>query len=251
MSTKTTTATASKKPAQASARAKPKDAPLSERLTDKQLVALASALQREDRTIDIPASLKSDEVAEFATSLMGLGLAVEASALRGQPVWRHDHDGQVDMTLKATALAIEVLGVEEDGDGAAMLPPNADADVPPATAGVHGPNSGAVTATKAASGTMAPEAARARSEPPQRRAGSKHRRLIELLSREEGASIAELAESLGWLPHTTRAALTGLRHKGYELDRQSSTGDRGSTYRIVAVPVVHRAAEGGALVEAA
>jgi hypothetical protein len=32
--------------------------------------------------------------------------------------------------------------------------------------------------------------------------------------RKSGASLAAMAEATGWLPHTTRAALTGLRQKG-------------------------------------
>ena len=35
--------------------------------------------------------------------------------------------------------------------------------------------------------------------------------VLELLRHEEGAALAELVEATGWLPHTTRAALTGLR----------------------------------------
>jgi hypothetical protein len=31
--------------------------------------------------------------------------------------------------------------------------------------------------------------------------------------------LGELVEATGWLPHTTRAALTGLRKKGLTLDR--------------------------------
>jgi DNA-binding transcriptional regulator PaaX len=36
-----------------------------------------------------------------------------------------------------------------------------------------------------------------------------------MLQREHGASLDELVAAMGWLPHTTRAALTGLRKKGY------------------------------------
>jgi hypothetical protein len=46
------------------------------------------------------------------------------------------------------------------------------------------------------------------------RSGSKIARVIALLERAEGATLAELVETTGWLPHTTRAALTGLRKKG-------------------------------------
>ena len=34
-----------------------------------------------------------------------------------------------------------------------------------------------------------------------------------------GASLNDMVEVTGWLPHTTRAALTGLRHKGYAIER--------------------------------
>jgi hypothetical protein len=40
-----------------------------------------------------------------------------------------------------------------------------------------------------------------------------------LLVRPGGASLADLCEATGWLPHTCRALLTGLRKKGRELER--------------------------------
>ena len=41
--------------------------------------------------------------------------------------------------------------------------------------------------------------------------------MIALLLRDKGTSIEELTVATGWLPHTTRAALTGLRKRGYVL----------------------------------
>lgn len=43
--------------------------------------------------------------------------------------------------------------------------------------------------------------------------------VLTLLCREEGATLAELVDATGWLPHTIRAALTGLRKKGHVIDR--------------------------------
>ena len=43
------------------------------------------------------------------------------------------------------------------------------------------------------------------------RAGSKLARVIDLLQRSDGATILDLVEATGWMPHSTRAALTGLR----------------------------------------
>ena len=53
-----------------------------------------------------------------------------------------------------------------------------------------------------------------------------------LLVRDEGASLEQLIAATGWLPHTTRAALTGLRKRGYAIDSDKVDGTR--TYRAVA-----------------
>jgi hypothetical protein len=63
------------------------------------------------------------------------------------------------------------------------------------------------------------------------RAGTKQALVLGLLQRKEGASIAELVAATGWLPHTTRAALTRLRQGGHELQKEKR--DSGETgYRI-------------------
>lgn len=43
--------------------------------------------------------------------------------------------------------------------------------------------------------------------------------VLALLGRTEGATQAELVAATGWLPHTMRAALTGLRKKGHVIER--------------------------------
>jgi DNA-binding IclR family transcriptional regulator len=40
-------------------------------------------------------------------------------------------------------------------------------------------------------------------------------RVIALLQRDQGATLADLIAATDWLPHTSRAALTGLRKRGY------------------------------------
>lgn len=55
--------------------------------------------------------------------------------------------------------------------------------------------------------------------------------VIGLLRRPAGASLAELIEVTGWQPHTTRAALTGLKKKGHRIDK--SKRDEVTCYRIV------------------
>lgn len=65
---------------------------------------------------------------------------------------------------------------------------------------------------------------------------TKKARLIALLSRKSGADVAGLSETLGWLPHTTRAALTGLRKAGYEITSNKPGNGKPSRYQIVGVP---------------
>lgn len=42
--------------------------------------------------------------------------------------------------------------------------------------------------------------------------------VLALLRREGGASLAAISEATGWLPHSARAALTGLRKKGHAIE---------------------------------
>lgn len=69
----------------------------------------------------------------------------------------------------------------------------------------------------------------ATNEKDQGRGPSKIAAVVALLERPEGATIADMVEATGWLPHTTRAALTGLKKKGYEITSVKAGGVR--TYR--------------------
>jgi hypothetical protein len=64
------------------------------------------------------------------------------------------------------------------------------------------------------------------------RDGSKLAQVIALLNRPDGANLDEMVSATGWLPHTMRAALTGLRKRGYRIERQRSDEGK-SIYRIV------------------
>ena len=53
-----------------------------------------------------------------------------------------------------------------------------------------------------------------------------------MLSRPEGATLAAIVKATGWLSHTTYAALTGLRKRGYALERSRDDGAIFSVYRL-------------------
>ena len=65
-------------------------------------------------------------------------------------------------------------------------------------------------------------------------ASTKRAQLIALLERAEGASVAEIGQRFSWLPHTVRAAITGLRKAGREVTRSKDADDR-SVYRLAPV----------------
>lgn len=80
-----------------------------------------------------------------------------------------------------------------------------------------------------------PAAAAARLEgaPPTEPRPTKLDLLIGLLSRADGASIAEMAEAAGWKSHSVRGALAGaLRKKGHVVSSERVDGVR--RYRIEA-----------------
>ena len=56
--------------------------------------------------------------------------------------------------------------------------------------------------------------------------------VVALRKRKQGATLDELVKATGWLPHTTRAAMTGLRKKGHAIERVSVDGV--SRYSIAA-----------------
>ena len=76
----------------------------------------------------------------------------------------------------------------------------------------------------------APSASGAEQPP----ASTKRAQLIGLLERPEGATVAQIGQRLGWLPHTVRAAITGLRKAGREVTRSKDVDDR-SVYRLARI----------------
>ena len=56
-------------------------------------------------------------------------------------------------------------------------------------------------------------------------------RIRELLTAKRGATLTELCDATGWQTHSVRAALTGLRKQGHEIER-TKAGDGVTTYRI-------------------
>ncbi len=65
---------------------------------------------------------------------------------------------------------------------------------------------------------------------------TKKTRLINLLSKNTGSDIASISKRFGWLPHTTRAALSRLRKAGYEITSVQAGTGKPTNYRITSAP---------------
>jgi Protein of unknown function (DUF3489) len=186
------------------------------KLTDAQLVMMSAAAQRNDRCLPVPATIRGAALIKVSAKLAKLGLAREIEAKAGAPIWRRNDAGQ-GYALKLTAAGLKAIAVDE-GPQDAIEPDEAPQ---PQAKNVASPDEGGHPARVAAP-----------------RDGSKLAQVIELLRRADGATIIDLTHATGWLPHTTRAALTGLRKRGYAVIRERiGAGD--SIYRVSGAPA-HR-----------
>ena len=57
----------------------------------------------------------------------------------------------------------------------------------------------------------------------------------DMLASKKGATLPQLCEATGWQSHSVRAAMTGLRKKGCEIERGNAE-DGTSLYRITSAP---------------
>jgi hypothetical protein len=181
------------------------------KLTDAQLVMMSAAARRKDHCLTLPETMKGAAVGKVSAKLLKLGLVREIRVKAGIPVWRRDEAG-LGFALKLTAAGLKAIAVDEGREEA----------IEPIDTPQLAPVAGAKTVAE-------PYDVRDRTSTPRR--GCKLARVIDLLRRLDGASIFQLTEATGWLPHTARAALTGLRKRGYAVVRERvGVGD--SVYRI-------------------
>ena len=179
---------------------------MSVKLTDAQLVMMSVAAQRKDRCLSAPATIKGAAFSKVSVKLAKLGLACEIEAKPGAPIWRRDDAGQ-GYAFKLTAAGLKAIAVDE---GAQDATEHSEAQ----------PKNG-----------VSPDEDGHPARVAAPRDSSKLALVIELLRRADGATIVDLTQATGWLPHTTRAALTGLRKRGYAVARER-IGAGNSVYRI-------------------
>ncbi len=165
----------------------------SPKLTDLDLVLLSAAAQRADGMVLPPPETvraRGKTLEKALAKLLRLALVEECPAAIPDQAWRQDDDAR-GIALRIAPAGRAALGLDPE--------PEHQRDDP---AGAH-----AAAAQAASPGVAAIKP------------GTKQARLVECLSRPCGASLDDLVHALGWQVHTVRAALTGLRKKGYAVTR--------------------------------
>ena len=168
------------------------------KLNDTQLVILSTAAQRTDGTV-LPVSdkitVKPETVRRTLNRLLKAGLVMEGPACNGAEFWRSGQDDE-RLMLIITDDGRQAIGVEVEA---------AADDTNPA------------------------------SEEDRPRRDTKQKRLVDLLSRPGGGTIAEAMEATGWQPHSVRGAISGTLKKKLGLAVTSDVVEgRGRVYRIAA-----------------
>ena len=190
------------------------------KLIEAQLVLLQGGAEREDRFIPPPTGSKGAAAKKkSATKLIEEGLAKELKAKPGVPIWRIDGKTGQAYSLKLTTAGFKAASASS-GQGA-------ETNAKSLATERHVEPAARSNQETEASG-IAPSAL---MSPP--REGSKLVAVVTLLKRQGGVTIDELAKATGWLPHTTRAALTGLRKRGVCIERIKVSNQRPSAYIVV------------------
>ena len=187
------------------------------KLNDTQLVILSAAARRQDGAVlPLPKSLKikGGAVTKTLEGLRKKGLLEEKPAARNATAWREGEDGR-RMMLVITDAGLQAIDGEPAGESSKQPAPTKTRTKKRRRGTVQKPT--AATPRGKKSRTVA-------------RQGTKQALLIDLLKRKKGATIEAIVETLGWLPHTVRAALTRLRQQGFRIERVREDGV--SRYRI-------------------
>ncbi len=181
------------------------------KLTDTQLMLLSKATQQ-DGIVLIPANLKGAVATKVINPLLANGLVQEVPSTPDTPAWRRDEAEGQSYALVITREGRTAINAEDEGEQGE-------------------PPKSAPKARRAAKPAVRKVAKRdAKDAGP--RPGSKLAKVIAMLGAKAGATIDAIVKATGWLPHTTRAALTGLRKRGYRIEKESRTDGR-TAYRIV------------------
>jgi hypothetical protein len=177
------------------------------KLSDLHYVLLATAANRASGSLLPPSSSVKAErpsITRAIRSLISRGFAEEIETRDPNGLWREDGDRRFAAVITGAGRAAIAVADGKEPESAAPAEPPAP-EIQPELTPADPP------APLEPAGISA-------------RVGTKQALLIEMLQRKNGATLTELAEATAWLPHTTRAALTGLRKRGATLTSDKAGG---------------------------
>ncbi len=193
------------------------------KLNDTQLVLLSAASQREDHYLTLPSGARLAPTRKAANKLLAAGFVREVRARKDAPIWRREEETERAFALKLTAAGLKAIAADtEDSVDTPRREPIGDVGETALTMGGR----------QAVDGEQSPELDAPSASPVAPRNGTKIDDVVKMLSRPDGATIDAIVTATGWLPHTTRAALTGLRKRGYAIERSRSGEGGPSVYRL-------------------
>jgi hypothetical protein len=142
------------------------------KLTDSQLIVLSKAAARDDGVAAVPEGIGKAAAAKVGSSLVARKLMREIRSKPGMPIWR-EADGK-NIRLVITRAGRDAIGVNNDATAS-------DNAVPKAA------RSRAAVKTQKTSAAAQPKQRSIDSAP---RPGSKQALVVEMLRKDEGASLA-------------------------------------------------------------
>jgi Protein of unknown function (DUF3489) len=197
------------------------------RLTDTQLIIILNAAAHDDRIAVVPPKMNKAAASKVGGSLVARKLMRELRSRPGMPVWREDDDGR-SISLMITRAGHDATGVDEGEKEATQASRSDRQSRSRSPSRIEGNSSETSASTPPAVNVASPSP------------GSKQALVTEMLSSNGGATLDALVRATGWLPHTTRAALTGLRKRGFSVER-SREAREASRSRIASPAASNRA----------
>ncbi len=192
------------------------------KLSIAQMLVLSTAAERPDRMVlPLPTTVRAHGGAQqrLLASLLKAALVEELAVADDALSWRQDQDGQ-RFALRLTDAGLAAVHPPAEA-------PAGRAEAPPATEPVMEPAPEPVTEpAPVPTAATAPEPCLEQPQPaaPKAAPTGKLGQVVGALTTDAGATLAELVSLTGWLPHTARAAITGLRKRGYTVSLDERDG---------------------------